>query len=326
MVGMRDVKPPQVKKRDRILPTCSHGECRECVVWDYTACWEHLTNGERSLLRERLSSALRSDENLRGITLTGASLRGFDFAGANLENVLFDRCDLRHANFSDANLRRAFFGWADLREADFVRAELNSAVFTGANLEGVHLTAYSISFGRKPINLTMQSFGREGLFRRPHVCEDGPQFAQATYQALKSHFVSNGDYDSASWASFSERLMQRRVLWNERRLIRWMGSFIFGAISGYGERPARAILASVALVCAYAAAFYASRVVVLSGATLTKVDALTLSVATFAGYSLPDILIRFGSVGRVLLTSEAFLGLFLFGVFIFTLTKRYVAR
>ncbi len=324
----RGIKPDSVKIRDRVLAICSHGDCRSNRIWDFETCWLHLTDAEKLKLRERLSAALRSGTDLKKIVLTDANLEGFDFTGADLSETFFNSCNLKGCKFIETNLRYAFFGGANLLGADLERAELNGAVFSGANLEGVNLLAISISYGRVPINIRMENFGKQSLRQRPHINERNPNIAEATYRALKAYFSTDGHYDSASWASYCERLMQRKVLWQRKSFFRWSTSLLFGIICGYGEKPYRSFIVSFVIVVLYSLFYYAFNSVIQTGitATVTWWDILAFSAATFCTISFPDLVPKADFVTRLLVSSEAFLGIFAFGLFIFTLTKRFVAR
>jgi hypothetical protein len=209
-----------------------------------------------------------------------------------------------------------------------VRAELHGAVFTGANLEGVELAAYSLRYGRVPVNITMECFGKHGLFKRPHINEDGPQYAEHTYRALKTYFLKEGDYDSASWASYCERLMQRKALWKDKNFFGWLTSLLFSAVSGYGEKPKRVFLSSLIIVVLYAFIYYIFQMITSleTNMPLTFLDALYFSAATFSGLSFSDLVPRTNAIIRLIVTTEAFGGIFALSLFVFTLTKRYVAR
>jgi Pentapeptide repeats (8 copies)/Ion channel len=323
-----NIKPESIRIRDRILPVCSHGECGANRIWDFPTCWEHLTDAERQNLKERLAAALRSGEDLKRIVLTGADLQHFDFTGADLREAFFNGCNLSNCKFVDADLHRAFFGVANLTNADMTRAELNGTVFTGAKLEGIDLAALSISFGRTPINITMRSFGDYGFRRRPHIDESHPYFAEATYRALKTHFLKEGDYDSASWASYCERLMQRKVLWQRKNYLKWITSLLFSAVCGYGEKPKRVFFASLAVVFLYAIFYKAFHLITYVGKpdTVTWVDSVYFSALTFSGMSFSELVPHADPFSRLLVTTESFGGIFALSLFVFTLTKRYVAR
>jgi len=248
-------KPPTVTVRGRELPVCSHGECEEARIWDYATCWEHLKDAERENIRERPSDALRQKESLSGIILTGADLSGFDFTAADLSGAHLDKCRLRTSKFVEANLRRAYLGWSNLDNTDLSRAELDRCVFTNCSLENVRLLAYSISFGREPINLEATLFGAAKLFRRPHIDESHPWSAEATYRALKSYFIREADYESASWASYCEKTMQRKVLWQGDKR-HWLVSAFLAISCGYGEKPLRVIATAGWVVIIFGVLFY----------------------------------------------------------------------
>jgi hypothetical protein len=322
------IKPEQTKIRDRVLAVCSHGECEASRIWDLETCWEHLTDTERQGVRERLANVLRSGDDLRRLVLTGADLHGFDFTGADLSEAFFNGCNLSNCKFTDANLHRAFLAKANLKNCSLERANLHGTVFTAANLENVNLLAFSIKFGRVPINLTMNNFGKRGIRRRPHISELDPHTSEATYRALKTYFSNSGEYDSASWASYCERLMQRKNLWLKKDYFGWIASYIFGAISGYGEKPLRAFIASIAVVVLYALIYqiFGFVIQVGVGGVVTWWNVLAFSFATFCGISFPDLAPQANSLARVVVSTEAFWGIFALGLFIFTLTKRYVAR
>jgi len=320
-----NVPKPKVRSvRGRAVPVCSHGECMNTCVWDYPACWTHMTSDEREDVKTRLGGLLRSGQSMKGLVLTGADLSGFDFTGANLSDAFLNETVLRGCKFIDTDLERAFLGWADLQGADLSRAELNGTVFTRAKLRDVKLLAYSISFGREPINLNMGSFGPDGLGSRPRINEKEPFTAEATYRALKRHFVAGGEYDSASWAAYSERAMQRKNLWRNKSFGRWAASVLFGLTCGYGEKPMRVFLAGLVAIAAYGGLYYGLGLT--SPTTPRLVDVLPFSAAVLSGLTLPAPSLAAGTLAAIVATSESYLGLFLFGMLVFTLTKRYVAR
>jgi uncharacterized protein YjbI with pentapeptide repeats len=323
-----NIKPTSKRIRNRVLQVCAHGECVGHRVWDFQTCWEHLTPTERDHLKTRVSNILRSGDDLKGIVLSGADLSNFDFSGADLTNAFLDHCNLAKSKFVDTNLHEAYLGWANLKGARLERAEIDRAVFSGANLEGADLLAYSLRFGRVPINLEKSSFGKDGLFRRPHIDEADPPCAEATYRALKAYFLSDGDYDSASWASYCERVMQRSVRWRQKAYLNWVTSLLFGLACGYGEKPKRVFLASTLLIVIYALLYYGLNLIKPVGELrhVTLWESLYFSGLSFSGMTFGELLPQNGAFARLLVTTEAFGGIFALSLFVFTLTKRYVAR
>lgn len=322
------MKPESITKRGKEIPVCQHGDCEAHCIWDYSTCWDHLTKKETAEVRERISIILRDKKDLSGLVLTGADLKKFDFSGADMSDTFIDQCDFSKALFVETNLTHAYLGWSNLEGADLSRAELDSAVFTHAILYNVKLLAYSISFGRIPLNITKDSFNCEKKFTRSRINESDPYTTEATYQALKTHFINNGDYDSASWAAYSERLMQRNNYYKSKKYLKWSGSFLFGAISGYGEKPIKVIYFVLSVLIIYSLAYF------LSGTLICLPDkscpsfaqVIYFSTTTFCTMTVPGFEIKQTVFGLFLVSSEAFLGLISLSLFIFTLTRRFVAR
>jgi Pentapeptide repeats (9 copies)/Ion channel len=319
------MKPNTVTIRDREIEVCSHGECMGPRVWDYATCWKHLKDGERSAVRGRLSDALRKGQGLARIVLSGADLSEFDFSGADLSNAHLDHCKLRKARFVEANLRYSYLGWADLEGADLTRAELHGCVFTNSNLKHVTLMGYSLSYGRIPVNLRSDLFGAGGPFSRPQIDESDPHTAEASYRALKRYFIAEADIDSASWASYCEKVMQRKCLWDKRSL-RWVVSVFMAMCCGYGEKPLRVIASAASVVLAFGVIYKFLQCVAVGNIPLGWLQSIYFSFATISGFSFPDVVPLPNSFVRLLIASEAFLGILLLGLFVFTLTKRFVAR
>ena len=323
------VKPQSVAVRDRVLPVCSHGECASNCVWDFDTCWEHMSGQERDELRRRLTEILRSTQQLKGLVLTGVDLRDLDFRGADLSHAFLNGCNLAGCSLVDADLNSAFLGGADMRGCDLSRIEADGAVFSGANLENVKLLGYSLTMGRTPVNLDRECFGQSGLFKRPHIDESEPYFSEVTYRSLKAYFITRGDYEAASWAAFSEKLMQRKGLWAAHRYSEWLVSTLFGGLCGYGELPLRVVIASVVIVLAFASVLWLGNCLSHAGPTPERCgfwEALYFSVSLFSGVSFGDFVPRATWLARFLAASESFSGVFIFGLFIFTVTKRHVAR
>jgi uncharacterized protein YjbI with pentapeptide repeats len=322
------MKPTTINIRGREIPVCQHGDCEDHCVWDYPTCWEHLTSDEKTKFKERISQILRTNKNLSGLVLTGAELQSFDFSGVDMSDTFIDQCNLSNAKFVETNLSNAYLGWSNLENADLIRAELDGAVFTKANLFNIKLVACSMSFGRVPVNITKNSFKNSKLFKRPKVDESDPYPVEATYRALKAQFIGVGDYDSASWAAYCERLMQRKKYWKFKNYFKWLSSLIFGSISGYGEKPLRIFWLVLSIISLYSFLFFISGVLLQSSdkSVSSLSQSIYFSATTFCTMTVPGLEIKQTLFGMFLVSSEAFLGLISLSLVIFTLTRRYVAR
>lgn len=321
------MKRDTVTVRRRELPVCTHAACEKHRVWDFSTCAEHLTPQETLTLRDRVAGELRTGGKLARVVLSGCDLRGIDFSRADLSEAFLDHCDLSSCSLVDTDLSRAYLGWSNLEDADLSRARLDTAVFTKARLHNITLLAYSIKFGRQPINLDVACFVRQGD-HRPRINESEPTPTELTYRALKAYFAGEGDYDGASWAGFSERRMQRKSLWLQGRYLPWLSSLIFGVVTGYGEMPHRVVFSATAIVLAYAALYATLGVLSPSAPSklLAVADALYFSASTFCTFSAPLLTIHASYPAKALVSSEAFFGVFAMGLFVFTLTRRYVSR
>ena len=98
---------------------------------------------------------------------------------------------------------------------------------------------------------------------------------------------------------------------------------------GYGEKPHRIVISALVAIFGFAAIFWALKGVESSvnpTAALTWSDYLYHSAVTFTTVGYGDIIPKASSYLRLMAATEAFLGVFLTGLFIFTLARKYSAR
>jgi hypothetical protein len=178
------------------------------------------------------------------------------------------------------------------------------------------------------------SLGRRNFSKSPHLLmtaridEKGLYSAQDAYRDLKRYFLANGMYDDAGWASFKEKTSERRVL-KERRDPHYIPSLVMSVLCGYGEKPSRIILSSLVAVLLYAAFYLALNAVESSrfpSYVMRPADYLYYSTVTFTTVGYGDFVPRGHPIFKLLAASEAFIGVFLTGLFIFTLARKYTAR
>ncbi len=273
---------------------------------------------------------------LRGADLSKADLRFADLGGAVLSYGL-----LQGANLSGADLEEAYLSEVDIRDCNFYQAKLHNAKFRLNDFSGVTGLGKANFLGWK-----------NWILPRYHMLEEQPQWCRGVYRSLGLHFQSMGAVDDASWASYKEREMLRQMfkrgfldaghlfseimgeigrrrtpglkvaLISASRLLSGLLEFLYLSISkvlcGYGERPFRVIVSSTIVVLLYALAYS------LSGVVEELSTGIYLSVLTFL--TVTDGSLSLQGNYRALLATEAFAGVFLIGLFLFTLGRRTGGR
>ena len=275
---------------------------------------EDLAGAELS--RADLSGAVLFDTNLSKANLIGADLSGSDLTGA----------DLSGADLTKANLKGARLWNADLSGAKLVEADLSEADFWKANLYSVRLWRADLTRAKGLAKNSFQCL-KKGLRPICTVYEEGYLSAEETYRNLKRYFINEGRYNDASWASFKEKTMEKKRL-KKQRDPAYIPMAIMGLLCGYGEKPMQIIFSSFFIIFLYAALFFFLKMAkaVAGSFSLNFGDYLYYSVVTFTTLGYGDIVPKLSTGFRLLAASEAFLGVFLMGLFIFTLARKYSAR
>jgi hypothetical protein len=101
-------------------------------------------------------------------------------------------------------------------------------------------------------------------------------------------------------------------------------------LCGYGEKPFRVTLSSLGIIFGYGILYYFLNVLkVPEGYNLIRLniwDNIYFSVVTFTTLGFGDLTIKIVPLFQALVGSEAFIGAFMMGLFVFTLSRRYSAR
>lgn len=150
-------------------------------------------------------------------------------------------------------------------------------------------------------------------------------YAARAYHGLAVALRDQGLTIPASGYRLREQRLERRALRLEHKYGGWLFSVLLDLVAGYGERPVRTVIAYVATVLGFAAAYFAvTHVLETQLSTLSWDEALVLSLTSFHGrgffpgfLSLGDWVARLGAV-------EAVIGLFIELIFIATFSRRFL--
>ena len=164
---------------------------------------------------------------------------------------------------------------------------------------------------------------------------------EQTYLEAKQGAADVGDSETGSMFFVRElRYRRRRYAAHARAAthstshrvdaaLRWVTNGFLDLIAGYGERPQRTALLTLAVILGCAVAFPATGGLVAGDEVVTYathgpaavVDSLYFSIVTFATLGLGDVH-PIGTLGRFIAASEGLVGAFLTAVFVFSLGRR----
>ena len=276
-----------------------------------------------NLLHANLKGANLSNAFLQGAILSDANLSEADFIGANLTECDFIGADCINANFMMADLSKSRLWHADMTNADFAESNLQNADFLNAVLYATNFYHASLKEARF---LTRENFKGEG--KREGVNEKGHKAARESYANLKQYFVAHARYNDVSWAAYNENRMELKRLWKERR----PGFFPFlvmGLLCGWGERPLRATISAISIITLYAGIFFVLKAIAptfSANYSPSFVDHFYYSTITFTTVGYGDFMPKANAAYKLLAGSEAFIGIFMMGLFVFSLGRRYSSR
>ena len=333
---------------------CGHTGCPEQALALSDFCWDHLPDREQyvaSLVKAANAGQDLSGANLKKITLTKALiekalLTNANLAQADLSETHFFDCalsgaDLIGADLSDCDLTHCDLSGADLTKARLVNTRLWNSVLANANLTECDLSRadlwnanlYNVKLWHTGLtgakSITRMSFSPGGrVFENPLINESGKLSAEESYRDLKRYFLDGGMYNDASWASFKEKSMERLVL-KQNGSWMYIPSMVMNILCGYGEKPYRIVLSAAAAI-----AFFALLYGVLGSVerpcnpsyVMRWYDYIYYSTITFTTVGYGDFVPKQAGVLKLLAAFEGFCGVFMTGLFIFTLARKYSAR
>jgi len=278
------------------------------------------------LEKARLAGAHLCQADLSGSHIFDANLEGADLLGTNLTD-----CDLTHCSLKGADLTKARLAGSRLWNADLTGANLSECDLSGTDLWNARL--YDAKLWHTTFtdakSLGKLSFTRSSrLLKEARIHEAGKLSAEESYRDLKRYFLINAMHNDASWASFKEKTMER-LIFKKRGDLNYFPSLLMGALCGYGEKPYRIVLSAILTICLFALLYFSLNAVQSPSSAdyIFKLsDYFYYSAITFTTVGYGDFVPRPFLVCRLLAAIEAFSGVFLSGLFVFTLARKYSAR
>lgn len=320
----------------------------EAAHLEGAALWDgHLE--ETNLSKAHLEEAVLDNARMEGASLLEAHLEGAYLESAHLEGAVLKRAVLagKHSTGDGAtratsrtllptNLRGAYFSTAtELDGATFGSAELGAVAVVGARWGGVDLSA--VEWGQaqhrglrqQPLMLrderaAWERTDEDGKPKDAATRREEFQDAVRANRQLAMVLRDQGLNEDADHFAYRAQVLQRQVLWRQRKYGRALGSWLLDAVAGYGYNPLRSVIAYMLIIGLFAGAYLLNAQ--FAAPHLTWDEALVLSISSFHGRGFFTSGISLGDTLARLAAGEAIIGLLIEITFIATFTQRFFAR
>jgi hypothetical protein len=152
------------------------------------------------------------------------------------------------------------------------------------------------------------------------------EYAKAARASRQLAFALQGQGLNEDAARFAYRaqVLQRKVLWKQRKFWKWLGSMILALLAGYGYRMWRIIVAYLLIVLLCAGAYFVLGM--FYEPHLSLLDAILTSITAFHGRVFSEPFLHPGDPQLWVTAFEAVAGLVVEGVFIAMLTQRFFGK
>lgn len=316
---------------------------------------EHAYLGEAHLEQAYLRAA-----RLEGADLGKAHLQCTDFGRAHLKWAY-----LREAHLEGANLAEAHLEGASLREAclegkyilksneDYLEVlpptDLRGAYFdTATNLEGAKLGNGELGFVPladirwSNINLSVvdwakvKMLGDEQEARRVKKHDSSVKNKEERFRQYRAAVRANrqlavalreqGLNEEASRFAYRAQVLERKVLWRQRKPLTYLFSWFLFLIAGYGYRPIRSVITYLLVIAFFAAAYFVFGVTESGPHHLKWYESIVVSLTAFHGRGFLSDQFRPGDPQSIIAVIEAAVGLVIEIIFIATFTQRFFGR
>jgi uncharacterized protein YjbI with pentapeptide repeats len=285
-----------------------------------------------------LEGAIFSDALLEDADFTDAYLAGVDFREAHLEGA-----DLRGSHLEGKKLAQSDMGrigkWSPSLQATLPPADLREAFFSSAtrlkdavlgNKELGFISVADLSWGDANLNvIDWEHFAQPGdeyKAKKAHAPErDKTQQIEEYSAAVRANrqlaviLQSQGLNEVAARFSYRGQVLQRAVLYQQRKFVQCLFSLLLDLLTGYGYKPLRSFIAYLIVDIVFAVIYS------FLDHDLNWLDAFILSVTTFGRGLVPATFTISDPMALVSIV-EAFIGLSIEATFIAALTQRLFGK
>jgi uncharacterized protein YjbI with pentapeptide repeats len=235
------------------------------------------------------------------------------------------------ADLLGAHIEAAYFARADLAGADLREAFCDTSTdIAEANLGDSHHGSVSVADVRwGDMNLAVMDWSSIRTLGDESRAETlkgltSQRTAVRANQQLATTLRAQGLSDEADRFAYRAQVLQRRVLRQRHRWLRYLGSCLLDLVAGYGYKPLRSFLAYILIICAFAGLYLLNAR--FAAPHLSWDEALVLSISSFHGRGFFSSGISLGDTLARLAAGEAIIGLLIEITFIATFTQRFFAR
>ena len=284
------------------------------------------------LSRARIIDADFSGANLTATSLADAAIQEADGA------TIFDGADLRFVNLSGATVSGSFRG------TDLTSARLDAVTVLGGYTErgNVRLDTSTqlLDVSWNGANLALVDWNhvrrlgderkiKEASSRTERVL--AYQDAARSYRGLAKALEAQGFTAAALRYRTRQHQLERGAALRAVKFGQWSFSSLLNIVSGYGDKPGRALAVYLTVIGLFAATFLAvtaptSPIFYGGSQPLEWYEAIVLSLSSFHGRGFFPSDISLGNPVAVVAALEAVIGLFIELVLIATFTQRFFAR
>jgi uncharacterized protein YjbI with pentapeptide repeats len=319
------------------------------VTW---RTWANLTEKQHRMAAMHLQHADFKGAYLEGSSLEYANLEGADLRGCHLEEANLGSANLQRAYCEQAHLDRADLWFAHLEGAFLWRTYVQGARFYEAHLDGAHLDGLVLADEHQvgprladthwgdanlavvdwsQIHLLGEEYEARQIEREGKVKDRQTRLAEyetavRANRQLALALQAQGLSEDAARFSYRAQVLHRKALWlgGLPKLGQYLFSLFLAALTGYGYRMWRILVAYALLNMLFASLYYLFGVL-YAPPHLAWTQALIVSVTAFHGRVFSSAFLP-GSPQSTVTAFEAVIGLIFEGVFIAMLTQRFFGR